>query len=312
VVPATAADDLGLGSAAQLLDQLDLKAGHINFLKHGIVHADKVTTVSPTYAREIRTPQYGMGLETVLQARGDNVAGILNGVDYGEWSPETDRYLPHRYDAKNLAPKVQIKRALLTMLKLKFGERTPLIGIISRMARQKGFDLLFETLPVLMAGSDVGLIAVGNGEARYENFFASLQQRFPDKIHFHRGYHEEFAHLIEAGSDIFLMPSLYEPCGLNQMYSLRYGTVPVVRNTGGLADSVKHFDPDTGPDMNNGTGIVFNDFDGAAVMWALETALKLYKDRAVWERLMRNGMREDFSWEKQGALYVALYRSLSM
>jgi starch synthase len=171
------------------------------------------------------------------------------------------------------------------------------------MTVQKGFDLLFDTLPTILASRDLCVLALGSGERRYEDFFTVLQQRFPDRVVFHRGYHDELSHLIEAGSDMFLMPSLYEPCGLNQMYSLKYGTVPIVRRTGGLADSVRMWDPAT----RQGTGIVFNDFDTPAVTWALHTALDLFRDQDAWQQLMRNGMAQDFSWDVQGKEYEKLY-----
>jgi starch synthase len=306
IIPAAAVGDLGLDALRHLLHQDDLKHDHINSLKHGILYADTITTVSPTYAREIRTEQYGMGLETALRMRGDAVIGILNGIDYEEWNPASDRYLPYHYDAQNLAGKERVKRSLLERLKLKSAPRAPLLGIVSRMTGQKGFDLLFESLPELLARRDFRLAVLGNGETRYAEYFTALQRRFPDQVAFHRGFDEELAHLIEAGSDIFLMPSLYEPCGLNQMYSLRYGTAPIVRNTGGLADSVQNYDPATGV----GTGIVFNDFNPEALAKAIITALALYQDRTQWARIMRNGMAQDFSWDKQGALYVDLYNRL--
>jgi starch synthase len=183
---------------------------------------------------------------------------------------------------------------------------TPVIGIVSRMTGQKGFDLLFDSLPDVLINRDVALIALGSGEPRYEGFFAQLQQRFADRVSFTRGYNEELSHLIEAASDIFLMPSQYEPCGLNQMYSLKYGTVPIVRKTGGLADSVQMWDPAT----RTGTGIVFNDFDVPAISWALHTALDLYKDTNAWQQIIRNAMAQDFSWDRQSAEYEKLYQSL--
>jgi starch synthase len=235
------------------------------------------------------------------------VIGILNGVDYTEWNPTTDRYLKYRYSPDDLSGKAATKRALLDWMNLPIGEGTPLIGVVSRMTSQKGFDLLFDTLPEILTGRDTCLIALGSGEWRYEEFFTTLQHRFPDRVVFHRGYHDELAHLIEAASDMFLMPSLYEPCGLNQLYSLKYGTVPIVRKTGGLADSVQMWNPATG----EGTGIVFNDFDAPAMRWALHTALDLFKDRDTWQQLIRNAMAQDFSWEKQGAEYVRLYEGLN-
>ncbi len=306
IMPAAALSDLDLGAAAAMLHQPDLQAGTINPLRHGILYADMLTTVSPTHAREICTPEYGMGMDELLRSRSDALLGILNGIDAQEWNPATDHYLPHRYDALNMGGKALNKQALLARLKLQPAPAAPLLGIVSRMARQKGFELLFEPLPRLLEEQDVRVAVLGNGEALYEEFFTGLQTRFPGRAAFHRGYHEELAHQIEAGSDMFLMPSLYEPCGLNQMYSLRYGTVPIIRRTGGLADSVQHFDPARG----KGTGVVFNDYDTPAVMWALDTALGWYREPALWQRMVANGMGQDFSWERQGSLYLQLYQGL--
>jgi starch synthase len=178
--------------------------------------------------------------------------------------------------------------------------------MVTRLTVQKGIELLFDVLPEILATRNLSCVVLGSGEARYENFFTTLQQRFPERVVFHRGYSEELAHLIEAASDMFLMPSLYEPCGLNQMYSLKYGTVPIVRRTGGLADSVQHWDAAT----RRGTGVVFNDFDAPAVRWALHTALDLFADRDAWQQMMRNGMAQDFSWERQSREYLKLYDKL--
>jgi starch synthase len=308
IFAASAASDLALGASSHLLHQDDLRHGRINSLKHGILYADGVTTVSPTYAREITTAAYGMGLEGTLRLRPGGVIGILNGVDYTEWNPETDRFIPHHYNAQDLSGKEKTKQHLLRTLKLRYEarRRVPLLGIVSRLTVQKGFDLLFDALPRILRERPLRLVALGSGEPRYEEFFARLQHTFPAQVVYHRGYHEELAHFIEAASDCFLMPSFYEPSGLNQMYSLKYGTVPIVRRTGGLADSVELYDPDTG----TGTGILFNDYNAPAVTWAINTALDLYQDRAVWTRIMRNGMAEDFSWEKQGALYIELYERM--
>jgi starch synthase len=247
-----------------------------------------------------------MGLEDDLRARGAAVVGILNGVDYDDWDPREDRYLSHRYGADTVTVKTGLKYEFLSRLGLRHGTRTALLGIVSRFTVQKGFDLLFESLPAVLAERDVCLVALGNGEARYEEFFAGLQQRFPRKVMYHCGYSDELAHWIEAASDIFLMPSLYEPCGLNQMYSLRYGTIPIVRRTGGLADSVELFDAQT----KLGTGVVFNDFNSEAMAWALGYALDLHAQPALWSRLVRNAMLQDFSWQRQGALYTDLYARL--
>lgn len=285
--------------------QSDASAGTLNWLREGILRADAVTTVSPTYAREICTPMGAQGLDAALRSRTDGVTGILNGVDYEEWNPATDHYLKHHYTPQDMSGKAATKRALLDWFNLDTGD-APLLGIVSRLTVQKGFDLLFDVLPDILATRDLGVLALGSGDARYETFFAGLQQRFPERVMFHRGYSDELAHLIEAASDMFLMPSMYEPCGLNQMYSLKYGAVPIVRRTGGLADSVQMWDPST----RSGTGIVFNDFDAAAVRWALGTALDLYQDREDWKQLVRNGMAQDFSWPRQCLQYLKLYRRL--
>jgi starch synthase len=299
--------DLDLGPDAYLLHQDDFKAGRINALKHGILHADAVTTVSPTYAREITTPRYGMGMEQALAARGHAVRGILNGVDYEEWDPRRDAHLPIHYGPQDLARKAELKRNFLLRQNLRPTQgRVPLFGIVSRLTSQKGFDLLIDTLPRLLQNHDVRLAIVGSGDAKYQEFFTHLAERHRGHAMFFGGYDEALAHWIEAASDVFLMPSLYEPCGLNQMYSLRYGTVPIVRRTGGLADSVTHFDPATGV----GTGIVFNDFDTGAMNWALETALQWFADAALWDRIVQNAMRQDFSWEAQTNEYLKLFAEL--
>jgi starch synthase len=299
--------DLDLGPDLYLLHQDDLRAGRINTLKNGILHADAVTTVSPTYAREITTPRYGLGLETALAARGAAVHGILNGVDYEEWDPRRDKYLPIHFSAADLAPKAELKRNFLLRQNLKPTQgRVPLFGIVSRLASQKGFDLLTEALPRLLRQHDVRVAVVGTGDAQYEKFFAGLAEQHRGRAWFFGGYDESLAHWIEGASDVFLMPSLYEPCGLNQMYSLRYGTIPVVRRTGGLADSVTHFDPATG----QGTGIVFNDFDTGAMNWALDTAMQWYPQPDLWNRIVQNAMACDSSWQTQAGEYVKLFEDL--
>ncbi len=303
---AASVGDLALGARSYLLHQDDLRAGRINPLRHGIMYADAVTTVSPTHAREICTDQYGMGLQDSLRARGKALIGILNGVDYDEWDPRHDRYLPKHFDASTLEVKSELKQELLRRLGLPVRPTIPLAGIVSRLASQKGIDLMFESLPQVLEWRDLAFIALGSGDARYETFLTELAQRFPGRVAYRKGYDDELAHWIEAASDMFLMPSLYEPSGLNQMYSLRYGTVPIVRNTGGLADSVENYDPMSGL----GTGIVFNDFDSEALEWGINMALDLYAEPEQWLRMVRNGMARDFSWQHQGAEYVRLYESL--
>lgn len=306
VFAASAANDLQLGAGRYLLHQDDLAAGVINSLKHGILYADAITTVSPTYARELRTPEYGMGLEHVIAQRGDHVLGILNGVDYEQWNPRTDRYLARHYDARRLSAKRQIKQTLAARLGLTCAGRTALAGVVTRLVYQKGIELLIEVLPRVLASRDLACVILGSGEPHYERALAALARALPGRLVFERGYSEELAHWIEAASDMYLMPSRYEPCGLNQMYSLRYGTVPIVRETGGLADSVEPVDPTTG----RGTGLRFKPFTAAALEEALCAALDLYAKPRVWSRVMRNAMAQDFSWEHQGAQYVQLFERL--
>jgi starch synthase len=306
VFSAGQAGDLAPGVGIEALHQADLATGRVNPMRHGVMYADAVTTVSPTYADEIRTVEGGHGLDGDLRARGAAVSGLLNGVDYDEWNPATDRYIPFRYDVDDLSGKARNKEALLDLLRMPAPATTPLIGMVTRLTHQKGIDLLFDTLPEVLERGDVRLVALGSGEHHYEQFMHSLQEWFPGRAVFYSGYSEELAHFIEAAADIFLMPSMYEPCGLNQMYSLKYGAVPIVRRTGGLADSVQHFDPATG----TGTGIVFNDYDAAGVRWALATALEWHGWPTVWRRLVQNGMRQDFSWDRQVDGYEQLYRQL--
>jgi starch synthase len=305
VMSSSVLPDLGLGLGWTQLDQGDLTHGVINPLKTGIKYADRVTTVSPTYAREISDSSLGMGMEGTLRARTDKVVGILNGVDYEDWDPRHDRYLNAHFTPKDLRGKRMNKDKLLATMELTRSSARPLIGMVTRLAEQKGIDLLFEALPYLLDRYDFGLAVLGSGEPQYQSFFHELGQRYRGKVSYRAGYDEALAHLIEAGSDMFLMPSRYEPCGLNQMYSLRYGTIPIVRHTGGLADSVQHFDPASG----QGTGCVFNDFDVPAVRWAVETTLSWF-GQPFWQQLIQNAMSKDFSWGKQISEYDRLYRSL--
>ena len=306
VFGADRAADLGLGERTHLLHQDDLRAGVVNALKHGCLYADAITTVSPTYANEIRTPQFGMGLEDVLNQRASVLTGILNGVDYDEWDPRTDRYIGEHYDATSLQVKARLKWKLMAQLGLDATPDTVLAGMVSRLAAQKGVELTLGALPRLLQDQTLAFVALGSGDPGYEQGLRELQQRFPQQVMFRQGYSEELAHWIEAASDLFLMPSQYEPCGLNQMYSLRYGTVPIVRRTGGLADSVHRYQPATG----RGTGVLFDAFTPEALGNAVQTALALHAVPNHWNRLVRNGMAEDFSWERQGAKYVTLYRKL--
>jgi starch synthase len=304
IMPAAAIADLGLGLFEDRLDAGDRGAGVINPLKSGIKFADVVTTVSPTYAREICETPLGMGMQQTLRERAHAVVGILNGVDYVDWDPRHDAHLAAVYGPEDLRGKAVNKGRLISTGGFTLGPQRPLVSMVSRLVEQKGIDLLFDALPAMLVQRDFGFLILGSGEERYVAFFNDLARRFPGRVVFRAGYDEGLAHLIEAGSDLFLMPSRYEPCGLNQMYSLRYGTIPVVRKTGGLADSVQHFDPATG----EGTGCVFNDYDVPAVRWALNTALDWYEDGPLWRRLVTNAMRQDFSWGRQIMKYDRVYR----
>jgi starch synthase len=299
-------DDLGLGRFGQLFDQDDLRAGRINFLRAGLLYADLVSTVSPTYAREIQTEEFGMGLEGLLRARSSSLVGILNGVDYGEWSPEADPFIPHKFSAREMEGKERNKEYLLDQLGLEPAPEAPVLGIISRLVHHKGFDLCFTVLPELLARRDLRVVVVGSGEARYEEFFSNLQQTFPGRACYHGGYHNELAHVVEAASDMILMPSRYEPCGLNQMFGLRYGTIPIVRKTGGLADSVELVNG-----KGQGTGFVFEHFGPQALRWAIDAALDLFADREAWRVVVANAMAKNYSWEVQAEHYIELYERLA-
>ncbi len=304
LMPWSAVDDLGLGKFKDRLDAGDSAVNLINPLKTGIKFADVVTTVSPTYAREICETALGMGMQETLLARRKGVIGILNGVDYADWDPRNDRHLTTHFTSTDLRGKASNKQRLLAAMSLGFEPHRPLLSMVTRLAEQKGIDLLFDALPALLRERDFGFVILGSGDDRYAAFFADMARRHPGRVAFRSGYDEALAHLIEAGSDMFLMPSRYEPCGLNQMYSLRYGTIPIVRKTGGLADSVQHFDPSSG----TGTGCVFNDYDSPAVRWAVGTTLDWYADQSRWNRLVQNAMAQDFSWSRQIVQYEQVYR----
>ena len=280
--------------------------GEINFLKAGMVFADALTTVSPRYAAEIQTPAFGEGLDGVLRARGAALRGILNGIDDAVWDPATDPHLPARYRAGDLAGKARCKRAVQAELGLAVRDDAPLLGVVSRLAEQKGFDLLAVALPRALEPWDAQLALLGSGVERYELWVRELAARFPGRVGARVGFDEGLAHRIEAGADVFLMPSRFEPCGLNQLYSLRYGTVPVVHATGGLEDSVAELDPATGA----GTGFKFTPYTPDAFLAALERALRTRRDPARWARLVANGMAQDFSWGRAAAEYRALYETL--
>jgi len=299
-------DTLGINDYKQFLPAEDLDAGIINYMKIGLLHADMITTVSNTYAKEIMTSEYGCGLEGLLQQRQDRLIGIVNGVDYAEWSPESDKLIPHAFNINDLSGKEKNKQALLKKMSLPYNATTPVCGIVSRLTGQKGFELLHESLFEILASTDIQFVVLGSGEEKYAHFFQQAQAHFPHKMVFFNGYNVELSHLIEAGSDMFLMPSRYEPCGLNQIYSLKYGTVPIVRKTGGLADTVDFYDWES----QQGTGFVFEHFNADSVKWAINHAVETYKNRDAWTKLMKAGMEKNFSWDVQVQKYIELYRWL--
>ena len=279
--------------------------GNVNFLKGGLVYSDYLTTVSQKYAQEIQTSEYGFGLDGVARSRADRLVGILNGVDYGAWSPEKDPLIPMKYSAKNLAGKRVCKQALLEEFQLLRDDlNRPVLGIVSRFVDQKGFDLIAQIARDLMH-EDLLLAVLGTGERRYEEMFRALARDFPGRVGARIAYDNKLAHLIEAGSDMFLMPSRYEPCGLNQIYSLRYGTVPIVRATGGLDDTIEPFDLEHG----TGTGFKFQEYSGGALLHAIRQALNYHLDERVWKRIQLNGMAKDYSWNTSAAEYAKLYEA---
>jgi starch synthase len=278
----------------------------INLLKGGIIHGDAITTVSPRYAQEIQTPEYGYGLQGVLRNRAADLHGILNGVDYRDWNPETDQLLPATYSQANLKGKAADKAALMEAFGLnKKLAKAPILAMISRLTDQKGFDLVAQILPQLMA-LDVMVVILGTGEERYHRWLAAEAPKYQGKLGVKVAFDNKLAHLMEAGADMFLMPSRFEPCGLNQIYSMKYGTIPIVRATGGLADTVTPVGSPTEP----GTGFVFADYTPEAFLKAIHEALEAYKDQKLWTRIMHNAMAEDFSWTKSAQAYLELYKQL--
>lgn len=298
--------NIGIDDAhPDLVEQVEIY-DRVNFLKTGLLTADAISTVSPTYAKEVQTDaDRAAGLQDVLEARKKDIYGILNGVDYSIWNPEADSLIPEHYSATDLEKKVEDKKALLEKAKLPFDETLPVIGIVSRLVDQKGFDLISDVLDKIVS-LQCQLVVLGTGEKKYQTFFKEAMKTYPKNVAAFFTFDEEMAHLIEAGSDIFLMPSLYEPCGLNQMYSLRYGTVPVVRNTGGLADTIIDFvrEPE------KGNGFVFDAYESNAMLNAIENAIKTFKDEKTWRKIQKRGMKADFSWGLAAENYVKLYQKL--
>jgi len=304
VFPAATLRRIGLPDSLLTIDALEFY-GKINFLKGGLIYANYLTTVSRRYAKEIQTAEYGSGLEGVIRSRADRLVGILNGVDYSTWDPEKDEFIAQNYSDENLKGKEICKKDLLASFRLPDENlHRPLIGIVSRFVDQKGFDLLAEISGELMK-EDVAIVALGNGSAEYEALFQKLAQKYPARVGVKIGYDNALAHKIEAGADMFLMPSRFEPCGLNQIYSLRYGTVPIVRATGGLDDTVQKFVART----QQGTGFKFENYEGVALLDCVRLALKAFQDQKMWRALQANGMGKDFSWKASAAAYVTLYEA---
>ena len=279
--------------------------GSVNFLKGGLVYSDYLTTVSRKYAQEIQTKEFGHGLDGVARKRADRLVGILNGVDYGAWDPAKDPLIAANYSAKDLSGKHLCKKDLLEVFGLPPEQlERPLIGIVSRFADQKGFDLIAEKARELMK-EDLVLVVLGTGERKYEKMFRALAATFPGRVGLKIAYDNVLAHKVEAGADVFLMPSRYEPSGLNQMYSLKYGTVPIVRATGGLDDSIEPFDMEHG----TGTGFKFVEYSGEALLYAVRQALHHHMDERIWKRIQLNGMAKDFSWKGPAREYGNLYEA---
>ena len=278
--------------------------GRVSFLKAGLTLADRLTTVSPTYAREVVTPEQGCGLDGVFRERAGDLTGVLNGADYGVWDPSVDRHLTCRYSVDDLAGKAACKADLRRRLDLPESEG-PVLGVVARLVDQKGIDILAGAAGALL-DRDLQLVILGTGDAHYEDALRGVAERAPGRAAVRVGFDEELAHAIEAGSDIFLMPSRYEPSGLNQLYSMRYGTIPIVRATGGLKDSVTAFDPATG----EGTGFVFEEYSSEALLGAVDEALGCFRRPEVWTGLMTNAMRQDFSVDRAAARYAELYDDL--
>lgn len=277
--------------------------GNINFMKGGIIFSDIINTVSKRYSEEIQTPEFGYGLDGVLRIRNKDLFGIINGIDYEEWNPETDSFLPAKYSHKDLTNKKVCKKALLKEFNLDESDDAPLIGTISRLADQKGFDLIAQAFEEMIS-MGVRYIVLGTGERKYHEILTELSKRFSKSFAVRISYDNRLAHLIEAGADMFLMPSRYEPCGLNQLYSLKYGTVPIVRAVGGLEDTI--IDYTEYPDR--GTGFKFREYNKEAMLDAIRRALALYNKKDLWESLMVRCMKEDFSWERSAREYIELYK----
>ena len=276
--------------------------GKMSFLKAGLYYADWITTVSPTYATEIQTLKYGCGLDGLLQTRKKTLTGIINGIDTKAWDPKTDPHLSHHYNTKTLLLKKRNTKNLRKKCKLS-PSKSPLIGMITRLTEQKGLDFLLPIIPKIIK-SGAQLVILGSGNKEFEKNLKDLALQHPKHLSINIGYNEKLAHQIEAGANIFLMPSKFEPCGLNQMYSMRYGTIPIVRRTGGLADTVVDVS------LNNATGFTFENENSKELLASVQDALKKFEDKSFWQTLQNNGMNRDFSWQNSATQYVSLYQRL--
>lgn len=281
--------------------------GKLNLLKGGLIFADLLTTVSPTYSKEIQTSEYGCGLEGVIGGRKDVLHGIVNGIDAEIWNPAKDPHLPAQYSLSDMSGKARCKKGLQRELKLRT-DKGPLIGVIARLTGQKGIDLVIDIIPELME-LDVQVVILGTGDLRYEQQVGELAERYPGRLAVRNVFDEGLAHRIEAGADMFLMPSRYEPCGLSQLYSLRYGTVPIVRKTGGLADTVVNYTPSAFKG-SRATGFSFTDTSAASLLTCLLLALSIYRKKADWHRIVRTGMEQDLSWARSAEIYLRLFQEL--
>jgi len=296
---------IGLPEALFNLNDLEFY-GRVNALKAGILYATAVTTVSPRYSREIQTPEFGCGLDGLLRHRADALHGLLNGVDYHDWDPATDRLIPANYGPADLAGKKRCREELVRMFGLEAPADLPVVGMVTRLAGQKGLDIVCEALDALLA-LGLTLVILGTGDQKIQDFLSEARTKNPGRLGLKIAFDERIAHTIYAGSDIFLIPSRYEPCGLTQMYAMKYGTVPVVRATGGLDDSVGEFVPRTGA----GTGFKFVEASPDALLTAASRAVKTFRRPDEWRTLLRNAMAADFSWERSAAAYLELYRKIS-
>lgn len=305
IFPAEILEQIGLPSAVFRMEEMEFY-GRVNFLKAGLVYADALSTVSPTYSREIQQPGYGYGLEGVLQSRASSLYGILNGIDNSAWDPEKDPLIPYHFSRHNLEGKRKCKEELIKYFSFSSSAaEEPLIGMVSRLADQKGLDLVVASLDQLFS-LRLNLVILGQGDKKYHELLSAEQKKRKGRLGVKIAFDDALAHLIFAGSDFFLIPSRFEPCGLTQMYSLRYGTIPIVRSTGGLVDTVEEFDKAT----LKGTGFRFNEYSGIALVRAVASALKVYSQPDLWQRLIQNAMAADFSWERSAQQYLELYNKI--